>query len=741
MVMSDPLEARKRRIGGDAGDAALQAEPPSAATLFAPWHAALCALDRRIAGVLRARAEPARDDIGLRAFRGLAIAATDVVALLANSSAAPLLQGAAGTPIVHLVAPLREEPRVEWLRAAFALDDFDCAVVLLALAPELDSRYERLYGFLHDDLTRKYLSVDLCLELLCVTPAERMARRARFAADSPLDRVLTPVDSGRPTPSSALSRVLAVDPQIASLLLYVDGQDARLRTLCEVPAAEVELDDVPLEPALRARLERLVDRVSRGEPLSHAYLRCERLQARAIAGGVARRNDAHTLEVDVRALANADAEPERALALVFREAWLRDLVLHVAGIDALLDERHAPLCDALFRELAAAPRMALLSGMSPWRLLERDESRVIAFECGELASAARHAHWTRCLAASGLTPDAATTNALAERFRLTPTQIGRAVVVAERAHAIDRCDGAGDDLREALFAAAREQSGHRIADLAQRIVPRYRLDDIVLPVDAKAQLDEICGHVKARALVLERWGFDRRLSQGKGTSVLFSGPSGTGKTMAAEIIAHELGLDLYRIDLATVVSKYIGETEQNLERIFSAADDANGVLLFDEADALFGKRSEVRDSHDRYANLEISYLLQRIERYNGIAILASNLRQNLDDAFIRRLAFMVAFPFPDAADRRRIWQSIWPRETPLASDVDFGFLAERFKFSGGHIKNTALAAAFLAANDGGVVTMAHLIHATGREYQKSGKILSETELNGSSVIALEGRRA
>jgi len=202
-----------------------------------------------------------------------------------------------------------------------------------------------------------------------------------------------------------------------------------------------------------------------------------------------------------------------------------------------------------------------------------------------------------------------------------------------------------------------------------------------------------------------------------------------------------LGLDLYRIDLATVVSKYIGETEQNLERIFSAADDANGVLLFDEADALFGKRSEVRDSHDRYANLEISYLLQRIERYNGIAILASNLRQNLDDAFIRRLAFMVAFPFPDAADRRRIWQSIWPRETPLASDVDFGFLAERFKFSGGHIKNTALAAAFLAANDGGVVTMAHLIHATGREYQKSGKILSETELNGSSVIALEGRRA
>ena len=225
-------------------------------------------------------------------------------------------------------------------------------------------------------------------------------------------------------------------------------------------------------------------------------------------------------------------------------------------------------------------------------------------------------------------------------------------------------------------------------------------------------------------------GFYHKLSLGKGVTALFAGPSGTGKTMAAEIIANELGLDLYKIDLSGVVSKYIGETEKNLDRIFAAAENANAILFFDEADALFGKRSEVRDSHDRYANIEISYLLQKMEEYEGIAILATNLRQNLDESFVRRLAFTVHFPFPDEDSRRRIWAGIWPARTPLAPETDMDRLARRFKLSGGNIKNVALAAAFLAAGDGNLVTMEHLIHATRREYQKMGKVLSKTELEG-----------
>jgi SpoVK/Ycf46/Vps4 family AAA+-type ATPase len=227
--------------------------------------------------------------------------------------------------------------------------------------------------------------------------------------------------------------------------------------------------------------------------------------------------------------------------------------------------------------------------------------------------------------------------------------------------------------------------------------------------------------------VYSEWGFDHKLSLGKGLNILFAGPSGTGKTMAAEIIAHELSLDLYKIDLSTVVSKYIGETEKNLARIFAEAETSNAILFFDEADALFGKRSEVRDSHDRYANIEISYLLQKMEEYEGVVILATNLRKNMDDAFVRRMHFGVEFPFPTEPYRRRIWEGIWPADTPRDPDLDLDFMAQHFEMAGGNIRNIALAAAFLAADDGQTVGMPHLIRATQREYQKMGKVVVERE--------------
>jgi SpoVK/Ycf46/Vps4 family AAA+-type ATPase len=217
---------------------------------------------------------------------------------------------------------------------------------------------------------------------------------------------------------------------------------------------------------------------------------------------------------------------------------------------------------------------------------------------------------------------------------------------------------------------------------------------------------------------------------GKGLSILFAGPPGTGKTMAADVLAGALGLDLYKIDLSTVVSKYIGETEKNLARIFDEARTSNAILFFDEADALFGKRTQVRDAHDRYANVEISYLLQKMEEYDGVVVLATNLRKNLDEAFMRRLHVTVEFPMPDVADRRRIWAQIWPAATPRDPDLDLEFLARQIEVAGGSIRNIALAGAFLAAADGGVVTMAHLLRATHREYQKMGKVLTATDLGG-----------
>ena len=316
---------------------------------------------------------------------------------------------------------------------------------------------------------------------------------------------------------------------------------------------------------------------------------------------------------------------------------------------------------------------------------------------------------------------------LASQFSLTADTI-----YAAAAEARGRVDPAEDDgprrLGRALWQLCREGARPRLEDLAQRIDSRPDWDDLVLPEAQQQILREVAAHVRQRAVVYEDWGFAKRGTRGLGISALFAGASGTGKTMAAEVLSHELDLDLYRIDLSAVVSKYIGETEKNLRRIFDAAEEAGAVLLFDEADALFGKRSEVKDSHDRYANIEVSYLLQRMESYKGLAILTTNMRSALDSAFLRRLRFVVQFPFPDARHRAEIWRRVFPSATPL-DQVDPVRLSG-LNVAGGNIKNIALNAAFIAADAAEPVRMSHLLRAARSEYAKLEKQLTESEIAG-----------
>jgi hypothetical protein len=279
-----------------------------------------------------------------------------------------------------------------------------------------------------------------------------------------------------------------------------------------------------------------------------------------------------------------------------------------------------------------------------------------------------------------------------------------------------------------LWDACRAQARSGLDDLAQRIEPAATWDELVLPEPQRQTLREISSHVCQRAKVYETWGFAARSARGLGISALFAGTSGTGKTMAAEVLAGELRLDLYRIDLSQVVSKYIGETEKNLRRVFDAAETGGAILLFDEADALFGKRSEVKDSHDRYANIEVSYLLQRMESYRGLAILTTNMKDALDTAFLRRIRFVVQFPFPDAEQRAEIWRRIFPPDTPTEK-LDPSKLA-RLNVTGGNIRNIALNAAFLAADAEEPVRMRHLLRAAHSEYAKLEKPLTEVEIAG-----------
>ena len=292
-------------------------------------------------------------------------------------------------------------------------------------------------------------------------------------------------------------------------------------------------------------------------------------------------------------------------------------------------------------------------------------------------------------------------------------------------------DGGGSDdaelSAEALYRGCRVQSRETLGALARRADTAYDWEDIVLPADTEAQLREVAAHVKHRGTVYADWGFEERFSLGTGMNVLFSGPSGTGKTMAAEIIAADAGLDMFKVDLATVVSKYIGETEENLKEIFDEAEHTDAVLFFDEADALFGERSEVSDSQDRYANVEVSYLLQRMEEHDGAVVLATNFKENIDDAFLRRINANVEFPRPDRESRAEIWRTIFPEETPVG-DLDIGFLSG-FEITGGNIKNVALTASFLAADDAATETveMEHVVRALRRELQKTGRLVNPEE--------------
>ncbi|MFY1698896.1 AAA family ATPase [Solwaraspora sp. WMMA2101] len=621
--------------------------------------------------------------------------------------------------------------RLVALAGMFDLAPFDVEVIVACLAPEIDRSYERLYGYLHDDLTRRLPTVDLVLTMLCADRQSRMAARARFAPSAPLlrHRLVTSTEDPTAPVHSLLGNNLRLDPRVVGFLLEDDDVAQQLQPYARIVAPTRTLDDLHFPAEFGAALARLSEHA--GDDLVVYCHGDYGVGRRSVAAACARHWYAPLLVVSANLLADRPFDEFVTLVgLAEREARLQGAVMCWADVDPLLVEQARPRLSLLLSTLAAYPAPAFLTGDTSWEPADLPAGLTFArLEFPAPGYAERLRIWDGALAGADrdtLDQDTLDLAAVAGKFRLTGGQIRDAAVTAHNL-AYTRAPGAPRITQADLYAACRLQSNRKLADLAQQITPHYGWHDIVLPADRMQQLREIANQVRYRALIYESWGFERKLANGRGLAVLFAGPSGTGKTMAADVLAHELGLDLYKIDLSTVVSKYIGETEKNLSQIFAEAATSNAVLFFDEADAMFGKRSQVRDAHDRYANLEVSYLLQRMEQHEGVVILATNLRKNLDDAFTRRLHATVDFPVPEVADRRRIWAQVWPEQAPLDVDLDLDLLARQVDLPGGNIRNIALASAFLAAADGGKVTMAHLIHATRREYQKMGKILSAGE--------------
>lgn len=607
------------------------------------------------------------------------------------------------------------------LAEIFGLDLFEKWCVILCLAIEVDVKYEKLYAYLQDDVTRKKPTVDLALRLLEDCIGDRMAFRKYFSPDARLLRYILCLHDSQPgQPSTLLSKAMKLEDSVINFLM----EDHQPNVSLEYAA---QLYSCKQKPKYFIFNENQCQRISE-------YIRGNHSEEKSIivnlygpygagkltmACEICRKIDKPLLAVDVGALAVNQRPLHEMLKIVVVEALLHQSVLCFQNAHVLLKDENnykVGVLDILNKVLRGCSPLFILSDIQwkPETALQGLE--VISLGVDRPDTSRYQELWLYHAQKYGF-DNKKELDELAGKFRFTPGQIRDAFDEANRLACLKSMKYTGLDSDD-INTACRMQSRGQLRKLCQKLDSNYTLDDLILPEEQLTQLRGICHQVKYKHVIFDEWGFGKKLSRGKGIAVLFSGPPGTGKTMAAEVISNQLKLDLYRIDLSQIVSKYIGETEKNLDGIFREAEDSNAILFFDEADALFGKRSEVKDAHDRYANIEIAYLLQKMEEYQGITILATNLGENMDEAFIRRLSFSIEFPFPSDLYREKIWSSVFPGSVPMAEDVDFRKLALKVKLPGGNIRNIALNASFLAVSSGSLVTMVHILDAAEQEYRK-----------------------
>jgi hypothetical protein len=630
--------------------------------------------------------DPSPDD----PFRGLYVNDEAVERLLAGPAPVPGL--GAGLPVVDDPGPLMT------LARNAALTALDLQLLVTALVPDLDNRFERLYGYLNDDVTRRRASIGLALELAGASSTSAAARRALSPSGPLVDLGLVLVeDPERPF----LTRSLRVPDRVLAHLLG-DG--------AAEPATQLVL--LEMEGYAGPLADRLAHALQGGADVVHIRER-ETGTAAATAVAALRATGRDAVVVDLSLLVRS-SDPDELVLACAREALLRDAGL-VAGPVEALAEQHVESVQRLCRW----PSPVFFLGSATWDP-RWSTTPPLAVEAAVLGARERISLLRDHLGRAGADVDP---DHLGAHLSLGPAQVQRAVHAARTAALLD----GGRVTAEHLRSGIRAQNAAGLERLARRIEPEVTWDDLVLAPGVRRALEELTARARHRDQVLVDWRMRKGGGRGRGVTALFAGDSGTGKTMSAEVIAADLGLDLYTVNLATVVDKYVGETEKNLERIFAEAGGVNAVLFFDEADAIFGKRSEVRDAHDRYANIESAYLLQRLETFDGLAVLATNLRSNIDEGFTRRLDAIIDFPAPTAPLRAELWRQCLGPPLPVADDVDLAFCADSFELAGGNIRSSATTAAYLAAEDGAAVSMAHVIAAVAQEYRKLGRLVLDKE--------------
>ncbi|BBD61868.1 ATPase central domain-containing protein [Nostoc sp. HK-01] len=604
-------------------------------------------------------------------------------------------------------------PALDTLCQIFGLSEFERHVLLLCVGMELDANWGFLCANAQGSLGKPYPTFMLAKASL------PQPHWNAFIPTAPLRKwQLIQLEEG----STLNLSHLRVDERIFHYLLGLDHLDERLQSIVQ----PVVITDSEIVPSHQQLAEQLATTWSETETVLPIIQLCgdEIASKKAIAAKACKLLNLNLHLMSAGAITNLrQNEMNDLLRLWERESMLTNSAL-------LLDCDEVDYTDpakenAIARLIASITSPLIITSLERKRSLQRP---LIAIEVHKPNTTEQRIIWQNALGEAATTLNGHV-DKLVSHFSLNASTIQTVCAEAQGKLKVKRQKAKEvEELSALLWDTCRFQARSRLDELAQPMETSATWDDLVLPEAQRQVLRDITAHVRQRTKVYEKWGFGNKGGRGLGISALFAGASGTGKTMAAEVIAHELRLDLYRIDLSQVVSKYIGETEKNLRRVFDAAEAGGAILLFDEADALFGKRSEVKDSHDRHANIEVGYLLQRMESYRGLAILTTNLKASLDQAFLRRIRFVVQFPFPDITQRTEIWQRVFPRQTPT-QDLDASKLA-KLNVSGGNIRNIALNAAFLAADSGDAVEMKHILQAAKSEYTKLERQLTDAEVKG-----------
>jgi len=595
--------------------------------------------------------------------------------------------------------------RLTHLVESFGLSAHHRDVLLLAVLPVVYPSYQSVFAELQNDLTATQPTVGLVADLFSTTDAEFVSATRLVGSESPLwqhdlIRIGEP-DSGR---LNRTERPVFLEERVESYLLGHESIDPVLESVLTSVPTSTSLGELRLEDDHRAKLRSLAD--ENGARRYYWYGPPGTKKGQAVEAVV---SADQLLRVDV-----SGAIEDGLLARVKREAILLDRPLHLTSVtETTCCEDVEITVDDILETFEGFPRPLVMTGTEEWTPDQSTSASVDAMvEFPRPGFRIRRQFWEDHTDELPAEVDPA---ALGGMFKLTQGDLETALATAQS------LAGEGSLRPEHVYRGCSAQSAGELGELAEQLEPSATWDDIELHEDTMRELRTVGAHVTHSGEIYSEWAFEERFSRGSGVVALFAGPSGTGKTMAAEIIASETGMELYKIDLSSVVSKYIGETEENLERIFTEAEHSNAILLFDEADAVFGDRSSVSDSTDRYANVEVNYLLQRVESYDGVVLLTTNYESNIDNAFMRRIDHNVSFKRPQKETRLAIWKNIFPDETPVG-DIDWEFLAS-FKLTGGDIRTIAQTAAILAANDTKEVTMKHAVRGLQRELEKSGKMV------------------